>query len=205
MNIVLTHEKSVNLHLLDKEIKWLKKLSSGLKTLDDSQFYYGDYVLHSDSNCGTVCCAFGWMPKFVPESGVVWEISDNIHEKQLSVNQFHKETFPTIFNCTISVTDGSMSIRFGGFSLLSFMFLGYGGIDFIWDNVNYTPEKDAMYSRAIATEILKNGNKECESINIDYIERFGNRGYSSSLEQVINRIDYVAKLLELTEPCSKIT
>lgn len=52
----------------------LIKLVQGLKTLDESQFDYEVFVSEYDAknNCGTVCCAWGWMPKFVPESGVTW-------------------------------------------------------------------------------------------------------------------------------------
>ncbi len=56
----------------DKEL--LIKLVQGLKTLDESQFDYSEYVAEYDNykDCGTVCCAWGWVPALVPESGIRW-------------------------------------------------------------------------------------------------------------------------------------
>lgn len=61
----------------DKEL--LIKLVTGLKTLDESQFKYEEFVSEydKDNHCGTVCCAWGWVPAFVPESGVRW-FFDNV-------------------------------------------------------------------------------------------------------------------------------
>lgn len=61
---------------LKKQINWLKKLSEGLKTLKDEEFSR-DYIVdewNEEKTCGVVCGAFGWMPKFVPESGVKWVV-----------------------------------------------------------------------------------------------------------------------------------
>ena len=59
---------------LKKQLSWLEKLLNGLKTLTADEFDYNHYVSKFDksNHCGTVCCAFGWMPRFVPESGVEW-------------------------------------------------------------------------------------------------------------------------------------
>ena len=62
---------------LNTQLKFLDKLLVGLKSIDDSQFLYSqfvyDYEIGADNSlCGTVCCAYGWMPKFVPEAGVRW-------------------------------------------------------------------------------------------------------------------------------------
>lgn len=55
------------------EVAWLENLVKGLATIKETEFNYANYVLESDeAGCGTTCCAFGWMPKFVPESGVSW-------------------------------------------------------------------------------------------------------------------------------------
>ena len=62
---------------LKEQVEWLKKLVDGLKTINKDEFRYNAYVSQEeikDGNiCGTVCCAFGWMPRFVPESGVTWQ------------------------------------------------------------------------------------------------------------------------------------
>ena len=57
-----------------KDLELLKKLVAGLRTLRPSEFIYSSFVSKYDrkNECGTVCCAWGWMPKFVPESGVRW-------------------------------------------------------------------------------------------------------------------------------------
>lgn len=60
----------------DKEL--LIKLVVGLKTLKEEEFNYKSFVSRYDFKniCGTVCCAWGWVPKFAPESGIVWEIEE---------------------------------------------------------------------------------------------------------------------------------
>ena len=84
----------INSFELRKEIGWLNSLVVGLYTLTDKDFAYQSYVSKHEDNCGTVCCAFGWMPKFVPESGVKWSIpiSDNA---SMSVNVY--KAFNTIY------------------------------------------------------------------------------------------------------------
>ena len=56
------------------EVGYLKKLVEGLKSLDEKSFKYDSFISKFDDStgCGTVCCAFGWMPRFVPEAGVMW-------------------------------------------------------------------------------------------------------------------------------------
>ena len=55
------------------ERKMLKKLAEGLKTLKEEEFYYKTYISESKDDCGTVCCAIGWAPRFIPESKVNWK------------------------------------------------------------------------------------------------------------------------------------
>ena len=63
---------------ITKEIGWLKSLYKGLESLDEMDFAYDQFITEIDpeTKCGTVCCAFGWMPKFVPESGLEWKYED---------------------------------------------------------------------------------------------------------------------------------
>ena len=58
------------------DLELLKKLVAGLRTLHPSGFNYTMYVTEWDRKheCGTVCCVWGWMPKFVPEAGVKWDL-----------------------------------------------------------------------------------------------------------------------------------
>lgn len=59
--------------------KSLVALKEGLKTLNEDQFYYANFVEEYEekkgSICGTKCCAAGWLPKFAPGLGFSW-ISD---------------------------------------------------------------------------------------------------------------------------------
>ena len=59
-----------------KDLEILQKLVAGLRTLRPSEFLYSSFVTKYDTEnqCGTVCCAWGWMPKFVPEAGVKWDL-----------------------------------------------------------------------------------------------------------------------------------
>lgn len=71
------------------EVAWLEKLVKGLKTIKEEEFDYRNFVSESDeSDCGTTCCAFGWMPKFVPESGVIWRKIGWENEVSISKNPF---------------------------------------------------------------------------------------------------------------------
>jgi len=57
-------------------IKRLQKLHDFLIELPEHKFYYGEYVdkCNWDDNCGTVCCAMGWMPEVDPKN---WKWGDN--------------------------------------------------------------------------------------------------------------------------------
>ena len=77
---------------LKKELDWLQKLNDGLRTLKPEQFKYSQFISESHDDCGTVCCAYGWMPKFVPESGVKWELDDDY----LLINVTPHEKFKSI-------------------------------------------------------------------------------------------------------------
>jgi len=125
-----------------KDLELLKKLVAGLKTLGDSEFLYSSFVRKYDeeNECGTVCCAWGWMPKFVPEAGVIWGLKSN----WLNTTKHPFEVLEI---------DGD---------LIDFMF----------------------YGQDLPTEL---GGR-------DY-HLFGD-GYNSSLEQVINRIDFIIEKLE---------
>lgn len=62
-----------------KNRKSLVALKEGLKTLNEDQFYYRNFVHRyteiDGKICGTVCCAAGWIPKFAKELGIYWEIA----------------------------------------------------------------------------------------------------------------------------------
>lgn len=54
----------------------LQKLVIFLKSLDRHQFNYAQYVTKTNAtvDCGTVCCAAGWMPEvFKEDSPFTWE------------------------------------------------------------------------------------------------------------------------------------
>lgn len=49
-------------------IERLRHLASSLRTLSPSEFNIHDWVTDFDTKkqCGTVCCAAGWLPRFFP-------------------------------------------------------------------------------------------------------------------------------------------
>jgi hypothetical protein len=65
------------------DIERLQKLLDFLKGLKSNQFDYSKYIAdtNEEGNCGTVCCAAGWVPEvFKEESPFTWEevISDSL-------------------------------------------------------------------------------------------------------------------------------
>ena len=142
-NLKNQNRRIKNFNKMEKitDLELLKKLVAGLKTLEDSQFKYRPFVSQYDrkNECGTVCCAWGWMPKFVPESGVRWVL-----EADGDVSHHPSDVLEI---------DGD---------LIDFMFYGY-------DFPTYLGEHD--------------------------FDLFGD-DYDSTLEQVINRIEFVIEKLE---------
>ena len=45
----------------------LLKIADFLEELPPEKFNFRDYVSESKNDCGTVCCAIGWLPKIFPE------------------------------------------------------------------------------------------------------------------------------------------
>lgn len=43
-----------------------------LKELENKQFDFNDYIVDQKNGCGTVCCALGWMPRYMPQVGLRW-------------------------------------------------------------------------------------------------------------------------------------
>lgn len=58
---------------MNKGKELLTKLCAGLKTLGEDEFEYAHYISDSIEDCGTVCCALGWTPRFIPEASFTWE------------------------------------------------------------------------------------------------------------------------------------
>lgn len=82
---------------LKEELNWVQKLADGLRTLKPKQFNYHDFITKYNEDCGTVCCAYGWMPKFVPEAGVRWEWCNGVFtDEYFSVNLLPHEIFHLI-------------------------------------------------------------------------------------------------------------
>ena len=106
---------------IEHEIGWLNKLVFGLRSLRESEFDYSEYVSETKNECGTVCCAFGWMPKFVPESGVKWEETYIINNLKTSINKCPVQTFGGISRLKLKT---SVSINRIGIKIVEFMFNG---------------------------------------------------------------------------------
>ena len=179
----------MNTEKVNEEIGWLKKLSEGLKTLNPEKFAYERFVTKYDyqTDCGTVCCAYGWMPRFVPESGVKWEhvieastfgnTRKNIHMSKVS-----SETFSEIQAIENVTTQHTHRIR--GSHLISFMFYGTDSYSFLKDDILF-----------LLNEYKSIKNIDSDLIISDYQKFFGAfRRYN--LECILNRIDVSISLLE---------
>ena len=143
---------------------YLEKLVDGLKSLDKKQFKYDEYVAEFRGGCGTICCAYGWMPKFVPEAKIAWIV---VHgQPSVSINA---ETVFTVIHNHINIGKNVPS-------LVNFMFFGS-----IFD------EKHTKHCRSIlVNEYLSTAKNDTKNLSFDDI--FG-IGYYADLEQVINRIE----------------
>lgn len=66
---------------MNKGKELLTKLRDGLMTLKPEEFKYWLLVSEFDyrTGCGTVCCALGWAPRFIPESGFYWRYGELDH------------------------------------------------------------------------------------------------------------------------------
>ena len=172
---------------LDIEIGWLEKLSSGLKTLEDKDFKYDRFISKYDrkNDCGTVCCAFGWMPRFVPETDVKWIRGSS------TMNASTDNTFQNISKAKI--LNDSDGMRFDGTSLIRFMFFGLDAF-VCYNNINSirkSYEIDKMNIKNLYDSFY-------EETNIPIQEYFG-VGMNSNLQQVIHRIEFCIKILKTTE------
>ena len=97
---------------LNKEIDWLIKLSIGLGHADIKPEHFGFYnttllgirsVFVEDTDTKELnpiaqVSTFGWMPKFVPESGVKWNKDKNIKDGWHSLNCRPEDIFSTVNN-----------------------------------------------------------------------------------------------------------
>lgn len=70
---------------MDNQLRFkrLQDTIDKLKELRPDQFKYDSFVSKSEGeNCGTVCCAAGWYPKWFPEAGLRWKkrhMDDSLH------------------------------------------------------------------------------------------------------------------------------
>ena len=155
---------------MDKQINYLHKLVQGLKTLEERQFKYSSFVAHyevddSGNICGTTCCAFGWLPKFVPEAGVTWQ--NVIHgECEMSIYGYYSVSVIDIVRKTFSAID---------VDIVDFMFLGN----------HFDPYNIEQYYGA--DSVISEFFNSCDTNDIT---NFGS-GMSANLTQVINRIETV--------------
>ena len=154
---------------LREEIGWLSKLVDGLRTLDAKEFKFERFVseFNKETGCGTVCCAYGWMPRFVPESGVKWASTD------MEKSPYRAFTNIGMIDYIITHHD---NININGSQIIDFMFMG----------------NDYFGTLDLMVKILKEHNKDM--VEKPLIESLGCR--QLTLPQVINRIQSVVWFLE---------
>ena len=159
------------------DISWLEKLIDGLKTLEEDEFSYEQFVTKSNSECGTVCCAFGWMPKFVPESGVKWKVS--------AVSKGKSAKYVATVNKDPECVFKAISIYNPLY--INFMFYGLGM------NLN---NKSILARHIIIAHSLFLEETKLSDLNLSqFNEKFGS-GLHANLNQVINRIEFIIKHLK---------
>ena len=177
--------KISNVDGVAKEVKWLEKLKEGLQTLHSDEFSYRTFVQKRDQStgCGTVCCAYGWMPRFVPEAGVKW-VQTGVNNNMLRMSDHTSAIFKNINYAEISVYGYTIF----GDSILRFMFFGseYFRIHGLVINSNSEFITDLYY------RTYKNNT-------VSFDEFFG-VGMGANLNQVINRIDFCIKFLKSIRP-----
>lgn len=70
------------------KIERINGLLDMIQALKPTEFSYDYFVseFNQENNCGTVCCLAGWMPKFFPESHLIWKYSEYWESYTLRVN-----------------------------------------------------------------------------------------------------------------------
>ena len=171
---------------LIKEIGWLEKLSQGLKdNITEAEFDYKKYLSDYNNGCGTVCCAYGWMPRLVPESGVQWITKTTDEKVKATITNISKppyHTFEAIYNLR---KIGAESIV--GISLIDFMFMG----------VSYHKDRMMYFEVFKKIENINTNHSDNSSVDDNSLAShiFG-VGDKAKLQQVINRISAIIRLLK---------
>ena len=184
----------MNLLKISEEIGWLKKLSKGLKTISQEEFSFNDFVseFNSEHNCGTVCCAFGWMPRFVPESGAKWER----YRKDVIMNMHTDVVFSGISGIKPSVEANHQCLKISGFHIIDFLFYNRGFSKCrMLHNTCLDIAKNTMKHEFI---------KDVSTPESEFSYFFGNITDGVTLNNVINRIDVTVNLLEIIIDNTKV-
>ena len=176
---------------IKQECDWLNKLADGLETLDGHEFKYDQWVSKMEDVpvlgidglatgktevCGTTCCAFGWMPRFVPEAGVEWKLI------QHTVSKKPDDVFIAINNSLFENTINKSTSYTAGDALIGFVFYGRYYINGIYNN---------RLAKIIGDPDVGDPEK--------WKTKFGSGYYMANLQQVINRIRAVIKFIEVSD------
>ena len=174
------------------EISWLEKLVAGLKTLKPEEFKYDKFVTNYDDIdelCGTVCCAYGWMPRFVPEAGVNWSRLGMGYESSVHMTKSAYRAFNNIDglqNLNISIKHKE---HLDGRTIINFMFHGED-----------LCKVDKHKTRHI--DIFSSYKRYHHLKGVDFNNVFGDcevDGLNISIDNVINRIEYSILILKAFE------
>ena len=168
METTKTHKTTLQESNLLKQLGWLKKLSDGLKTLKPNQFITNSVDIKEydfKNNTGLICSAFGWMPKFVPESRARYRVHFNTRDVIVNHSEFH--IFYNISN-----------------DLLKFIFFEQS----IFDDKAYVMANlsDTNPYKLFIKHMLTDDSKESEA---SILEKYGDN--KITLQQTINRMDAV--------------
>ena len=173
---------------LIEEIRWLEKLSDGIRELKPEEFNYNHYVskyVHEEDLCGTICCAYGWMPRLVPEANVKWEYGIHDPYGSVTMSKYPSDTFKEISKEFIDVSLITPHVITGK-TLINFMF--YGG------KICHTPEHKQHHMNEFAKMRGYTYLKEHSFNSI-----FGTANGEScpyNAQRIANRIDYSVYLLK---------
>ena len=175
-NIVMKFEASTDVHAMQKEIQWLEKLARGLETLEEHEFTYHEFT----NSCGTVRCAFGWMHRFVPESGVI-----------AKMEKYPINVFSEIYNSTFKIVR-----RHSKFHTSLINVMGYDLMRFIFYGSNVISKGHRHYVQSYMRDLFYAKNPEFPVYKDYWRTLVGNSNYDSTLEQVINKIDIITVFID---------
>lgn len=144
---------------LTKVIEQLDLTIANMKTLKESEFDYSYLVSEFDEEkkCGTVCCVAGWYPKWYPESGFRWVVT-NKNWPSMRNNHYSYDSYNCIYQALSDFHGVSQYI-------VKILFYGYDCTEFDFITPKFYPLPDVIERFEKMRNLLAT-----EQIPLDYSE-----------------------------------